>query len=182
MKASKPRVIGLCVRNSLVTGEFSAQRASNAENVSIWWRHHDVSSWLATTNVDSSYSSCIVIHPILITYIGINTSLHAWCRIYVYSAPSHYLNQCWAIANRALRNKLQWNFNPYTKLFIHNTASEYCIVCEMVATLSRGRWVHIYYFFLREAAVYHTCFTKVFRSGISSYIRLDLHYLFTVTS
>ena len=23
-----------------VTGEFSAQRASNAENFSIWWRHH----------------------------------------------------------------------------------------------------------------------------------------------
>ena len=22
------------------TGEFPAQRASNAENVSIWWRHH----------------------------------------------------------------------------------------------------------------------------------------------
>ena len=24
------------------TGEFPAQRASNAKNVSIWWRHHDV--------------------------------------------------------------------------------------------------------------------------------------------
>ena len=24
-------------------GEFPAQMASNAENVSIWWRHHDVS-------------------------------------------------------------------------------------------------------------------------------------------
>ena len=23
------------------TGEFPAQRASNAENVSIWWRHHE---------------------------------------------------------------------------------------------------------------------------------------------
>ena len=26
--------------NSTVTGEFLAQMASNAENVSIWWRHH----------------------------------------------------------------------------------------------------------------------------------------------
>ena len=26
--------------DSPVTGEFPAQRASNAENVSIWWRHH----------------------------------------------------------------------------------------------------------------------------------------------
>ena len=38
---SKPRVTGLCEGNSPVTGEFPAQRASYAENVSIWWRHHD---------------------------------------------------------------------------------------------------------------------------------------------
>ena len=25
---------------ALVTGEFPTQKASNAENVSIWWRHH----------------------------------------------------------------------------------------------------------------------------------------------
>ena len=39
-KASKLHVTGLCVGNSLGTGEFPAQMASNAENVSIWWRHH----------------------------------------------------------------------------------------------------------------------------------------------
>ena len=32
--------LAVCVGNSPVTGEFPAQRASNAENVSIWWRHH----------------------------------------------------------------------------------------------------------------------------------------------
>ena len=37
---SKHRVTDLCAWNSPVTGEFPAQRASNAENVSIWWRHH----------------------------------------------------------------------------------------------------------------------------------------------
>ena len=30
--------------NSPVTGEFPAQMASNAENISIWWRHHDIYS------------------------------------------------------------------------------------------------------------------------------------------
>ena len=40
-KTSKLRVPGLCAGNSLVTGEFPAQRSSNAENVSIWWRHHE---------------------------------------------------------------------------------------------------------------------------------------------
>ena len=39
-KTSKHRVTGLCVGNSPVTGEFPTQRASNAESVSIWWRHH----------------------------------------------------------------------------------------------------------------------------------------------
>ena len=39
-KVSKLRVTGLCEGNSPVTGEFPAQRASNAENVTIWWRHH----------------------------------------------------------------------------------------------------------------------------------------------
>ena len=37
---SKLRVTGLCVGNSPGTGESPAQKASNAENVSIWWRHH----------------------------------------------------------------------------------------------------------------------------------------------
>ena len=40
MKTPKPRVTGLCVGNSPGTGEFPAQMSSNAENVSIWWRHH----------------------------------------------------------------------------------------------------------------------------------------------
>ena len=40
-KTSKLRVTGLCEGNSLAAIEFPAQRASNAENVSIWWRHHD---------------------------------------------------------------------------------------------------------------------------------------------
>ena len=40
-KTSKLLVTGLCAGNSPGTGEFSALMASNAENVSIWWRHHD---------------------------------------------------------------------------------------------------------------------------------------------
>ena len=38
-KTSKFRVTGLC-EGASVTDEFPAQRASNAENVSIWWRDH----------------------------------------------------------------------------------------------------------------------------------------------
>ena len=46
-KTPKLRVAGLCGGNSPGTGEFIAQMANNAENVSIWWRHHGlrVHSW-----------------------------------------------------------------------------------------------------------------------------------------
>ena len=40
-KTSKLRITGLCAWNSPVAGEFPGQMASNAENVSIWWRQHD---------------------------------------------------------------------------------------------------------------------------------------------
>ena len=40
-KTSKLRGTCLCARNSPVTGELPEQMASNAENVSIWWRLHD---------------------------------------------------------------------------------------------------------------------------------------------
>ena len=45
-KTSKLRVTGLCAENSPGTGEFSAQRASNTENVSIWWCHHECNTLL----------------------------------------------------------------------------------------------------------------------------------------
>ena len=41
-KTSKLRVTGLCAGNSAGTGEFPAKISSNAENVSIWWRHHEI--------------------------------------------------------------------------------------------------------------------------------------------
>ena len=39
-KHQSPRVTGLCEGDLPLTGESPAQRASNAEKVSIWWRHH----------------------------------------------------------------------------------------------------------------------------------------------
>ena len=44
-KTSKHRVTGLCEGNSLVTSEFPTQRASKAENGSIWWHHVTRETW-----------------------------------------------------------------------------------------------------------------------------------------
>ena len=43
-----------------------------------------------------------------------------WVRLWLvtWSAPSHYLNQCWDIVNWTLRNKLQWTLNRNSNLFI----------------------------------------------------------------
>ena len=54
-KTSKLRVTGLCEGNSPVTGDFPAQMASNAENVSIWWRHHAVAEGI---NILHVYEFC----------------------------------------------------------------------------------------------------------------------------
>ena len=64
--------------------------------------------------------------------------------IVAYMAQSHFVNQCWFTVNWTLRNKLQWNFNQNTKLCIHINASEN-IVCNMLAIVSRGRWVNTWY-------------------------------------
>ena len=50
-KTSKLSFTGLCAGNSPVTGEFPAQMASNVENVSIWWRHHDV-LWVNSSDTE----------------------------------------------------------------------------------------------------------------------------------
>ena len=57
MKTSKLRATGLCVENSPGTGEFPAQMASNAENVSIWWRHHGL--WLDLSCTPGSWKNSL---------------------------------------------------------------------------------------------------------------------------
>ena len=53
-KASKPSDTVLCEGNSPVTDEFPAQRASNVENVSIWWRHHEFINVISISMITQS--------------------------------------------------------------------------------------------------------------------------------
>ena len=69
-KTSKLRVIGLCAGNSPGTGEFPAQMACDAENVSIWWRHHD----------DRSSTVLSLTHPPLVPHIYVSELGHLWFR------------------------------------------------------------------------------------------------------
>ena len=59
-KTSKLRVTGLCAGNSPGTGEFPAQMASYAENVSIWWRHHGLADIRALLPLKMSTGAIII--------------------------------------------------------------------------------------------------------------------------
>ena len=61
-KTSNLRVTGLCEGNPPVTGEFPAQKASNAEYVSISWRHHADSnvSWANVCPTSGRQNLCWV--------------------------------------------------------------------------------------------------------------------------
>ena len=48
------------------------------------------------------------------------------------------------IVNWTRRNKLQWKFNRYSNIFIHENAIE-SIVCEMAAILFRPQYVESIY-------------------------------------
>ena len=128
-KTSKLRIAGLCEGNSPVTGEFPAQRASDAEHVSIWWRHHFSATGLAWTGplwvshctwwalqmnfhevvnwwMVCPYSPiCSLTHCGLVTPYGDKSgSTLAQVMACCLTAPSHYLNQCWLIIS-----EVQWH-------------------------------------------------------------------------
>ena len=67
-KTSKLRVTGFCEGNSPVTGEFPTQRSSNAENVSIWRRHHE--------NIFSNLWSEIVLLTLFLHLPGVHELRH----------------------------------------------------------------------------------------------------------
>ena len=67
-KASKLRVTGLCAGNSPVTGDFPAQRASDAENISIWWRHHIIKKKPPGATVSIISEMCCITNCVLLLY------------------------------------------------------------------------------------------------------------------
>ena len=76
-KTLKLCVTGLCAWNSPVTGEFPAQMASNAENVSIWWRHHGLCYYWSTR---WSRAKSLPI-PMMITFEDILQSGYDFARV-----------------------------------------------------------------------------------------------------
>ena len=64
---------------------------------------------------------------------------HCWYS----SGPSHYLNQCWIIANWTIGNELKWNSNRNQYIFIQENAFKN-VVSEMAAREDELRPVDAY--------------------------------------
>ena len=102
-KTPKLRVTGLCSGNSPGTGEFPAQMASNAENVSIWWRrrHHGIDKTLHNTtkyspilsqpNMLVLWLTKLVVHNMILHMFGGAIMCH-WFKEYLValSVQNHY--------------------------------------------------------------------------------------------
>ena len=71
-----------------------------------------------------------------------NQTNHHWFRWWLaaWPAPSHNLNQCWNIVNLTHRNKLQWNLNWNSYIFIQENAFKN-VIWKMAAILSRPQCV-----------------------------------------
>ena len=78
-ETSKLGVTGLCDGNSPVSGEFPAQRASNAENVSIGWRHHD--HCLTLSEVNGTSKNCI--SPVHVSLTELDFTVRVNINLYV---------------------------------------------------------------------------------------------------
>ena len=86
---------------------------------------------------------------IFITEVIINSSppsapyMRKWTGpslVQAYSAPSHYLNQCWIIVNWTPGNKFQWNLNRNYIIFIQENAFEN-VVCQNGGHFVQGEMI-----------------------------------------
>ena len=61
-----------------------------------------------------------------VTHICVSKLGHLWFRslLVAWSAPSHYLKQCWNIVNWTIGNKLQWNLDRNLHIFNHENIFE----------------------------------------------------------
>ena len=100
------RVTALCEGNSPETGKFPAHRASNAENYSIWWRHHaNLQCFLRMTYFSVVQSFSITAH---ITKVYNN-----WNGCYQSKVMSRDFDFC----NKVTSGKTCWF--KLTKSFLH---------------------------------------------------------------
>ena len=88
-KTSKLCITGLCEGNSPVTGEFPAQRASNVENVSIWWRHRGQTGYVPNV---ATLQWRVLLGSLYVVNIHIGSALYI-----LFGCRPYRVYECWAL-------------------------------------------------------------------------------------
>ena len=106
------RVTGLCAGNSPVTGEFPSQKASYAENVSIWWRHHEYQAcWYTNRFNNAEIVSMIWFLHELMNDLRLNKQLSKQsCGWWFETSSSSLWRQCNVLRSNRLI-KTSWHGN-----------------------------------------------------------------------
>ena len=134
-KTLKLRVTTLCAGNSLVTSEIPPQKASNTENVSIWWCHLMVK--FACTDEMVTINSVWCNDAIWWHRSGsIFVQVQACCL----TVPSHYPNQWWPIISWVLCHSPNGNSAGNAHESYYYESFENCTF-KIKATSSRGQRV-----------------------------------------
>ena len=126
----------IIARKSLGTTKFNttwAQHPRKSQQSSLY--KNELNGNLACNTVLKTFWS--------LTHWGrVRQTNHHWFRqwIVAWSSSSHFLNQCWNIVNWALKNKLYWNLNRISHIFINEYAFEN-VVWKMAAILFRPECV-----------------------------------------
>ena len=124
-KTSKFRVTGLCAGNSPGTSEFPAQMASNAENVSIWWRHHVVNN-----------HDYVMAHSTLLTFSEGTSTSRRWFHPQM---TSHVELSWWRLQMEA--------FCTWTRCFI--IYCYYLLLCSDMVITQNICWKLSFHIFLK---------------------------------
>ena len=116
------KLTGLCAGNSPVTREFPTQKASKAENVSIWWRHHDVCSGVIEVSVMYTPSGCALNTNPINTLI-LSTCYISWLKLILQWRLNLVLNYdnmsyCTYKNKKQKKNIVYWTLCPACLLFI----------------------------------------------------------------
>ena len=137
-KASKLRVTGLCAGNSPGTGEFPAQMASNAENVSIWWRHHEMCT-VCTHCISYSDNSVLPERHVVPLLMEMRTAVRENYNNYSIMLCLTY----WHLGDEAIILKV-WFSNSFYRTVASAIAAKFLLAwCHRTTLTHWGRMTHM---------------------------------------
>ena len=117
--------------------------------LNLWFLDYDMNTFhisIFTIYLFNVYVKNVLTHWGRVTHICVGDKTiiimdYYWLWLVAWLMPSHHLNQWWDIVNWTLRNKLQWNFNRNSYIFIKNAFES--VVCKISAILSRPQCVNL---------------------------------------